>query len=206
MRKYFSEKFGLGVITEIHASELIRISKIKQYKKITKTNRLNILKEYATFIPSIFGQAKLINICLKKSNHPNTSDFCLLAYNRLINRYESFLIRTAKDEGMIIADDSSEIKLRNLLRKMRIYNPTPSSRSESSYNFKITRVIEDMVHRRSHTSYFIQTVDVIAYLLKSKEFPKGSTKKYNLDKLFDKLLPIIHKPASPRDQFGIVRN
>ena len=95
--------------------------------------------------------------------------------------------------------------LRNLLRKMRVYNPVQSRYSTKAYNARITKVIEDIVHRQSSTSYFIQTVDIIAYLLKNKEYPKGGAKKYNLDLLFDLLDPILLKTASVKDAQGIVR-
>ncbi|MFW2478133.1 MAG: hypothetical protein ACN4EP_14525, partial [Sediminibacterium sp.] len=49
----------------------------------------------------------------------------------------------------------------------------------------LNQVIEDFSHRSSKASYFIQTVDVIAFLLYKKTYPKGSAKKYNLDLLFD---------------------
>ena len=39
-RKHLKDKFGLLLRTEIHASELIRISKIKEYKKLKKNTFL----------------------------------------------------------------------------------------------------------------------------------------------------------------------
>lgn len=106
---------------------------------------------------------------------------------------------------MIFADESAEKPLRLLLRKMRMYNPMPSHFG-GSYNAKILNIIEDIVHRKSHLSYIVQTVDVIAYLLYSKEFPKGASKKYNLNVIFNDLEPLLLKEASNKDPLGIVRN
>jgi hypothetical protein len=205
MRKYFKKKYGLPLTTEIHAKELLRISHLKLYRKISKPQRVRLLKEYASFIPKMFKDCWIINICLHKKNFPAGTDFTTLAFNRLITRYNMFLAKTVKDEGVIISDESNETPLRNLLRKMRVYNPIQSRYSNKAYNARITKVIEDIVHRQSSTSYFIQTVDIIAYLLKNKEYPKGGAKKYNLDLLFDLLDPILLKTASIKDPQGIVR-
>jgi hypothetical protein len=67
-------------------------------------------------------------------------------------------------------------------------------------------ILEDPFSRSSHHSYFIQTTDVISHLLYRKEYPKGSLKKYNLDKVFELLEPILIKKASKNDPLGIVRN
>ena len=205
MRKYFKERYGLGLFTEIHAKELLRIKDEKSYRKISKANRMKLLCEYATFIPRIFKDCWVINVCLHKRDFPPGADFTTLAFNRLITRYNMFLSKTVNNEGIVIADESNEAPLRTLIRKMSVYNPVPSHYSDEPYNAKITGVIEDILHKKSFTSYFIQTVDVIAYILKHREFPKGSSKKYNLDKLFDLLQPILLKAASFNDPDGIVR-
>lgn len=205
MRKYFKKKYGLGVSVEIHAKELLRITDMKSYRRISKAKRMALLREYATFIPKIFKDCWLINICLHKENFPAGTDFNLLAFSRLITRYNMFLEKTVHDEGIIISDESNEQPLRNLIRKMKVYNPVQSHYSANTYNAKITKVIEDIIHRNSAHSYFIQTVDVITYLLKQKEYPKSSTKKYNLDLLFDLLDEIFLKTASINDVQGIVR-
>lgn len=44
-RRYVKETYGLNQRTEIHASELIRINKIKEYQNIKKARRIQLLKE-----------------------------------------------------------------------------------------------------------------------------------------------------------------
>lgn len=203
-RKSIYTKYGLNQRTEIHASELIRINKEKDYQKIRKSNRVNILKDYATQIPVIFNNAKVINICLKIEEHPN-NDIFNLAWSRLLQRYDTYLKKEAKDKGIVIVDDTDSIKLQSLQRKMRVYNPLPSHYSNKSYNSPIDNIIEDPFSRNSNQSYFIQTVDVIAHLLYRKEYPKGSLKKFGLEHQFIKLNPILLKQASKNDNLGIVR-
>ncbi|GGE21597.1 DUF3800 domain-containing protein [Psychroflexus salis] len=203
-RKSVYTKYGLNQRTEIHASELIRINNLKKYQAIRKTNRINILKDYASQIPMIFCNSKIINICLKVEEFPE-ADIFELAWSRLLQRYDTYLKKDAKDKGLVIIDDTDSIKLQNLQRKMRVYNPIPSHYDNGSYNAPINNILEDPFSRNSNQSYFIQTVDVIAHLLYRKEFPKGSLKKYGLEYQFNKFEPILLKRASKEDSLGIVR-
>lgn len=99
---------------------------------------------------------------------------------------------------------NQESLIRNTIRKMRIYNPVPSH-YRSYYDNPIKNLIEDEFNRDSKHSYFIQTVDVISQILYRKKYPKSSLKKYNIDKYFQILEPILLKEASRSDEFGIVR-
>lgn len=203
-RKAIKQTYGLNQRCEIHSKELVRPNNNIDYKKISKTNRMNILKDYASQIPNIFDTATIINVCLKKSEFENV-DFFELAWSRLLQRYDTFLKKEAKDNGIIISDDTSSLKLMNLHRKMRVYNPIPSHFTVTPYNAPIDNIIEDVFARNSKHSYFIQTTDVIAYLLYKKEYPQGSIKKYGIDKQFEKLDSLLLKKASKNDNFGIVR-
>lgn len=203
-RKSIYNTYGLNQRLEIHASELIRVNKLKAYNKIRKTQRINILKDFASQIPIIFSNAKVINICLKIEEHPKR-DIFELAWSRLLQRYDTYLKKEVNDKGIVIVDDTDSIKLQNIQRKMRIYNPIPSHYTEGTYNAPINNILEDPFSRNSNQSYFIQTVDVIAHLLYRKEYPKGSLKKYGLEYQFNKLKPILLRKASKSDSLGIVR-
>ncbi len=106
-RSYIKTKYGLLLKEEIHASELIRISKNAGYKKIRKSDRISILSEFMQQMPAIFAKAKVINICLDKTKFPEDTDFMTLAWQRLIQRYDTFLKKTANDKGIIINDDTN---------------------------------------------------------------------------------------------------
>ncbi len=204
-REELKNQFGLNLRTEIHASELIRVNKLSEYKTIKKRKRIEILKIFASQIPKIFDKARIINISLDKIKYTSKSDIQKIAWIRLIQRFDNYLTKTVKDKGIIISDTMNQEKMiRNTLRKMRIYNPTPSHFT-TYYNNPIKNILEDPFNRDSKHSYFIQTVDVIAQLLYRFDFPKGSLKKYNLDKLFPLIEPIILKDAAKNDIFGVVR-
>lgn len=204
-RKTIKGQYGLYAREEIHASELIRIKNIESYKKIRKSDRIKILKAYCQQIPIIFDNAKLINICLEKRNYLSAEEVQLTAWNRLAQRYDTYLKKKVKDKGIIISDDTDGIKIMRLLRKMRVYNPVPSLYEDGHRNIPTDSILEDLFQRSSHHSYFIQTVDVAAHLLYRQECPKGSLKKFGLEKLFKNLEPIVLKEASRNDPMGIVR-
>lgn len=202
-RKALKNKYGLNQRTEIHAAELIRITKLEEYKKIRKTERINIIKNYCSEIPRIFDTAKIINVCIHKADHEG-KDIFELAWGRLLQRYDTFLKKSGKDKGIIISDDTDNLKLRKLHRKMRVYNPI-NSHYEPFYNVPIDNIIEDGFMRDSQSSYFIQTVDVIAHALYRKEYPKGSLRKFGLEYAFNMIEPVLLKEASKYDELGIVR-
>lgn len=202
-RNMLKSNFGLLLKTEIHASELIRINKTQEYKKIKKKDRIEILRITSNEIPSIFNTSKVINISLNKNEINSSNDYQELAWSRMIQRYDTFL-KKSKKKGIIISDDGNEPLVRGLLRKMRVYNPIPS-RYSAPRNIPTNNIIEDVIMRDSQHSYFIQAVDTIVHLLYRKEFPKGSLKKYRVEKFFDSLNPILLKEASTEDELGIVR-
>jgi len=204
-RNVLKEKYGLNKRMEIHATELIRINKLKAYSTITKSKRLEILKTYSEQIPVIFDTCKVINICLNKQEFSTTKDIQVLAWNRLIQRYDTFLKKSGNDKGIIIADDTDSLIINKLLRKMRIYNPVNSHFTQSSYNAPADNILEDLIQRNSDNSYFIQTVDVIAHCLYRKEFPKGSLRKFGIHNYFNKIEQVLLKEASKTDPLGIVR-
>lgn len=203
-RKAIKENYGLILREEIHAAELIRINKIESYRKIHKNHRIDILRAFSNQIPVIFDTAKIINVCLRKADYSSPNGVQQIAWKRLIQRYDTFLKKNAKDKGIIISDDTDGQKIMKLMRKMRVYNPVSSHFGEP-YNALVDNILEDLLQRNSKHSYFIQAVDVIAHILYRKEFPKGSLKKYGIENLFDKLEPILLKEASKSDQLGIVR-
>ncbi|QMU30145.1 DUF3800 domain-containing protein [Adhaeribacter radiodurans] len=203
-RKSLRDSIGLQPRVELHCSELIRIQKIEEYKAIPKYLRMALINSFVSEMPIIFSKGKIINICLKKLELPQCKDFQVLAWSRLIQRYDTFLKKTDNSKGIIISDDSGEAILRALLRKMRVYNPV-TSHFQRYHNPVIDNIIEDIFYRDSSHSHIIQAADFIAHCLYRKEFPKGSLKKYGLDRVFNTLEPILLKQASNIDQLGIVR-
>ena len=203
-RKTLFKLYGLNQRIEIHANELIRINKIDAYKSIKKLNRIAILRFYCEQIQFIFSDAKVINVCFDKSGFTSTKEVSLTAWERLIQRYDTYLKKSVQDKGIIVADETDSKEITKQLRKMRVYNPVKSHYS-GYYNALTDNIVEDLFQRRSIDSYFIQTVDVIVHSLYRQEFPKGSLKKFGVEKYFKLIEPIFLKEASKSDPLGIVR-
>jgi len=203
-RRMLKDNLGLPVRVEIHASELIRINKIDAYRKIRKINRLKILELFTREIPNIFNLSKVINVCFDKVKLTGYKSFKEAAWARLIQRYDNYLKKSGSAKGIVIADGIEDNEVRALLRKMRVYNPIPS-KFGGHYNSPTNHIVEDLFHRDSAHSYFVQAADAIAHTLYRCEYPKGSLKKYNVDQLFYNLEPLLLKEASEGDKMGIVR-
>ncbi len=121
----------------------------------------------------------------------------------MIERYNIFL-KKMNSFGIVISDDTNEPKLRKLMRKMRVYNPVNSHYSQSSYPATVNQIIEDPFCRNSEHSFFIQIADLISHSLYRKLYPKGSYRKYNIDKIFDSLDSLLLKEATKKNEQGIV--
>lgn len=204
-RKYLKVRYQLNQRTEVHTSELFRVNKLEEYRNIRKSDRISILKDYCAHIPIIFDKAKIINVCFDKRSLSPGTNVQERAWSRLIGRYDTFLKRSAKDKGIIIADDTDAHVIQQLLRKLRIYNPVTSHFTGTYYDTPTDSIIEDVFYRNSIHSYFIQSVDVVAHILYRKEYPKGSLKKYGVEHLFNRLAPILLNEAAKNDPYGIVR-
>lgn len=206
MRVSFKQQYGLSIREELHAAELIRIHKIDSYRKIKKSDRISMFKQFITGIPQALPTVKVINICIDKTTISlnGFESYAEIAWNRLIQRYDRYLKLDVNDIGIIITDDTDEPLVRKLTRKMRVFNPVPS-KYKGSYQAITDNIVEDPFLRNSKHSYMIQVADAIAHSLYRKEYPKGSLKKYRIHELFDKLEPVLLKKASGSDDLGIVR-
>jgi len=193
LREVIFQKYGLKPKIEFHATEIFRTS-LEEYKVIKKSERINMLKFYVNEIPKIFSNAKILNICFDKAKHPGVHNYQDSAWKLFLYEYDIYLQKTVCDQGIIICDESNEHQLRNLLRKSRIQYPVP-----------LKNIIEDIVHRKSTLSYFIQTCDIIAHCLYRKEYPKSSLRKHQVESIFNTLEPVLLKEANKVDPLGIVR-
>ncbi|MGL4612083.1 MAG: DUF3800 domain-containing protein [Trueperaceae bacterium] len=124
--------------------------------------------------------------------------------SRLAQRFQTYLQKSCNASlGMIFADETNEVKIRRLIRKMRVYNPVPSYFG-GHRSMPITNSVEDPVMRSSDHSYFVQIADLTSHALYRKLYPKGSYRQYNVDKLFELLNSILLIEASKSDPQGIV--
>ena len=191
-REQVKQAAGLSKKVEFHSSELIRPHKLDAYKQIHKSVRVRLLKDFVGLMPAFFPKARILSVCLDKQQLPTETNYQEMAWRRLLRGFDDFL--QAKHQlGLVVSDDTNETALRLLFRSMR-KEPQP-----------ITAILEDVVCRQSIHSYYVQAVDAIAFCLYQQEYPKGSTRKFDLHQLFKTLDAMLLKTAAPADPQGIIR-
>ena len=186
------QRTGLAKREEIHSAELIRPGRQVAYKQIAKTVRIQILRDFVGGMPGFFPNARILNVCLAKQQFPHYDEYFLPAWQRLLEGFEAFLAGQ-QAYGAVMSDATDANGLRGLLRMMR--------RGPNAPQF----LLEDVFHCASEHSYFVQAADAITYCLFRQEYPKGSTRKFNLGNLFRSLDGLLLKSAAPADAQGIIR-
>ncbi len=210
-RRRMKATYGLRLSDEIHAYEMINrpgdLVSIKRY------NRLAILRHYADELAAM-ADLNIINVVIDKTGKLADYDVFGMAWKVLFQRFENTMSHrnfrgpaNPDERGMIVTDVTDAKKVRQLLRQMRRYNPVPSQPQFSlGYrDLRVTNIIEDPSHRDSAHSYFIQSVNVVAYLLYQQLCPNSYMRKKQGHRYFNRLDPILCKVASSHDQQGIVR-
>ncbi|MCI0404638.1 MAG: DUF3800 domain-containing protein [candidate division Zixibacteria bacterium] len=209
-RRRMKEQFGLRLREEIHASNLI--SRPGELVRIGRHNRLTIIRAFATTLASM-TDLNLINIKVDKFGKSSDYNVFGNARTALIQRFENTISyrnfpgpANPDDRGFILCDHTENKKLMQLLRQMRRYNPVPhqSGFGRGYRDIPLRYVIEDPSFRDSAHSYFVQAVDLAAFLLYQRLNPNAYMRKNSGQNYFLKLQPILCLPASPRDLLGIV--
>lgn len=191
-REGVKQATGLPKKVEFHSSELIRPHKLEAYKQIHKSVRVRLLKDFVGLMPTFFPKARILSVCLDKQQLTAETNYQETAWRLLLRGFDGFL-QSQNQLGLVVSDDTNETALRLLFRSMR-KEPQP-----------ITAILEDVVCRQSIHSYYVQAVDAIAFCLYQQEYPKGSTRKFDLHQLFKILDGMLLKTAAPADPQGIIR-
>lgn len=209
-RRRMKGKFGLKLREEIHAGSML--TSPGELVRIRKNDRLTIIRHMLDELASL-GYLSFINVRVDKQGKPAGYDPFEKGWQALIQRFENTLNHrnfpgpaNADDRGAIFCDETDEVALRRLYRKMRNYNPIPNQQPYGSgyRQMPLTRIVEDPSLRRSHNSYFIQAVDVAAFAVYQWYAPSAYVKKKGARNYLERLEPALCKAASPRHRLGIV--
>jgi hypothetical protein len=208
-RQRMKGEHGLRMRDEIHAAHFISrpgplAETIKRY------DRLKILRDFADQLAGM-PDLNVINVVLDKNGKKDGYDVFEMAWKALIQRFENTIThrnfngpQNADERGLIFPDNTDNKKLTQLLRKMRRHNPIPNAYSLGYRQMPLVRLVEDPNFRDSSTSYYIQAVDLIAYLLYQKYEPSKYIRQKSGQNYFARLEPILCKKASPKSDLGIV--
>lgn len=208
-RKHLRAKYGLKLREELHAGHLI--NKPGALRRIQKWRRLEMLKETLDFEAGL-PDVSVINVVVDKRTKAAGYDVFENAWRTLIQRFHNTISnrnfpgpQNAQDLGLLIVDQTDEVKLRALLRRMRHYNPVPNTGGGGYRQILLDTMVEDPVHRDSRHSNFVQLADVNAYFLYQKVQPSSFVKRQGARNYLDRLDPILCKVCSRTDLQGIVR-
>lgn len=209
-RQDLKQQFGLKLRDEIHASAML--SHPGTLARIPKHSRLEILRRKADKLASM-PDLSLVCVVVDKQTKPAGYNVFERAWEALIQRFENTLAhrnfpgpKNPDDRGMLFPDHTDDKKLNALLRRMRVYNPVPNQIGFGAgyRNLTVRSVIEDANFRDSAHSYFVQAVDVSAFLLYQQLAPSSYMRKKSGQNYFKRLDPIVCKVVT-RQPDGIVR-
>jgi len=209
LRHLLKARWSIRLRDEIHAGPLL--TRPGDLARIAKHERLEILRRYADWLATM-SYLRIISVVVDKRSKPSGVDIFESAWRTLIQRFENTISygnfpgpAGLPSMGMLFPDRSDEKKLNGLLKKMRNYNPVPHMGHGGVRDLPIQYVIEDANFRNSEHSYFIQSADVVAYLLYQHLSPSAYIVRKSGNNFFKRLEPVLCKVASPRDPLGIVR-
>ena len=209
IRRALKDTYNLPVRAELHGSELINprstdsaLGRIKGRHK-----RVRLYSDFLRLVAAELKKVRIINVYADKAKKmPGAgNDWDTLCWTRLIQRFHTFLQKSKHGaQGLVFSDECNEAKVRKLLRKMRVFNNVPSHFG-GSYADPVVTIVEDPIIRNSENSFFVQIADMTAHALYRLEKRKPSLKKYNVDRLFHHVEPLLLKEAGRSDPLGIVR-
>ncbi len=157
--------------------------KIKEFTQISVKDRWMLIEEFAETI----GRHKtfsIITIVIDKTKSAlNPAEYLTTVITKLYQAFDQFL-KIEKQNGIVLFDRANEKVIHTHVRKLL----GTGSSGVTIPGIRIGWVIEDPIFRVSADSIFIQAADVIAYTLKEQEFPQGSRRKFQADKIFNKKL------------------
>lgn len=209
-RRRIKDKFGLKLREELHAAAMI--TRPGPLVRIRRNDRLAMIREFADELASL-ADINVVNVVVDKMGKQADYDVFQAAWRALIQRFENTMSRrnfagpaNADERGILFPDHTDDKKLQDLLRRMRRYNPVPNrpEYGPGYRNLALVNIVEDPSFKDSKHSYFIQAVDLCAFLLYQRLEPCAYMRKKSGQNYFSRLEPVLCKVAAADDPLGIV--
>lgn len=213
MRKDLKERFGLHVSEEIHTKFLLSDKDPYRKYKWTVDQKQEILKTITLAIADM--ELSVINTVIDKTRFTDTN------YPVLENALKYTIQRVENDSAgkwnyIIITDEGRIGAMRKTARAIRSYNPIQSKYSFEFNNQPINNLLEDILEKESHESYFIQMCDFISYFVhlyyrtQIKKLPLPNRVGKTVDNVFVKRVMITLEKSNvlnlnaSKNEFGLV--
>jgi len=172
-----------------------------------------MIRDFAGFVGSM-PDWSVINVVVDKCGKPPSCDAFEIAWRVLIQRFQNTLCRrnfpgpaNPDDRGVLFCDHTDNAKVIQIMRQMRRSNPVPNQPAfgPGSRNLPLFSMVDDPNFRDSAHSYFIQTADLVAFLVYQKHAASRYMRKKAGHRYFERLRPVLCLHAGPGDPDGIVR-
>lgn len=205
-RRTLKSVYGLGIRTELHASEFMR----SPIDGLSKIDRLAVLRNTIDEIAKL-PNLSITNVIVDKQGKPAGYDVFHTAWGVLFQRFENTLHfsnfpgKFSEDYGLVLTDATAGSKLTRLVRRMSVHNPILSSYGGVSRNMPIRKIIEDPHGKDSKDSLPVQIADVCAYFLLQRFAPNSFVRRKGGHRYFERLKPVLNKHASRSSDLGIVQ-
>jgi hypothetical protein len=212
-RKRLRDKTGLKLREEIHSSAFL--NNPGDLIRIKMNDRVDILKQCIKWLNNQ-EYINIFSVCIDKERNivRTKEEIFETSWHYLLQRFENTINNrnfrgplNSDDKGLVIADNTDALKLREISRKMRRYNPTPNNSqfyNTGNRNLPLKYLIEDPVHRDSRDSFFLQMCDVVAYITYQKYQSNKRAKSKGLNNYYNNLDNVIVKKITNKNDYGIL--
>lgn len=216
-RRQIKASYGLPLKLEFHTSAFLKKKKPYTGYGLTSQDRLDIIGDYCDVIASL--ELKIVNVVIVKDKI-EMADYRVLdkALQFSIQRIQNDLRPTENPENkfVIITDDGRHTAMRKTSRRMRRINFVPSRFGGESMRIDISTLIEDPLPKNSAQSYFIQTADLISFVVylytcQAQGNPNIVARRIRnfigpteIMDWMDRLMPSLNVQASRSDAYGVV--
>ena len=202
-RQGLKRDFGITLRSDLRAADLWKNSGDFRKLNLSYADRTRIFRKTAEFL-RYSQEVAILNVSINKGSPQLQSTVKIgeTAWAMFLQRYENWLL--AKQElGIVVNDEGHDKMVRQLSRKMRMYNPIPSHYG-GYYQAPVVKIIEDPFSRHSQYSYFIQLADMSAYLARLRHDHTLRQVKWGIHKLYKRIKPRYILEASRKDNYGFV--
>ena len=207
MRGVLRKNYSIKLDEELHATEIVAGKGISYKYKLNEQQRVEI---FALAIDCVgkLPKARVFSVCIRKDALLKRNfDVLEFAWKILSTRLHYTINRLndiagKHDKAIMIPDDTQNVEIRKLIRKLRVFNPIHTGRQVE--NVKLDSIIEDPKFTESEHSYFIQMCDLIAYCVVAKRINIPKFEPYDFGSLYRKLDSVLEKSVSKRNAEAVV--